>query len=80
LTVSVTGPVDLSWTLRREGEAWSLWSGADATADTSVSIPADIAWRVWTKSLDTSEARNHIATSGDRGAADALVEFVAIMA
>jgi hypothetical protein len=80
LAVSTTGAVSLGWTLRRTGGAWSLWSGADRAAGTSVSLPADVAWRVWTKSMDRDEARAWIQVVGDGGAAESLVTFVAVMA
>lgn len=80
LAVTVSGPVDLGWTLRRDVGGWSLWSGAEASADTRVSLPADVAWRVWTKSMARDEARPRVVCVGDRAVLDTLLGFVAIMA
>lgn len=52
LCVELTGASRSGWTLVREAERWSLWSGPDAEAPTRISMPAEVAWRVWTKSLD----------------------------
>jgi uncharacterized protein (TIGR03083 family) len=80
ITVSTTGVADLGWTLRRETGYWSLWSGADAQADVRLSLPAEVAWQVWTKTIGCGEAREQVACFGDQAAADTLVRFVAIMA
>jgi len=80
ITVSTTGLADLGWTLRRETDYWSLWSGTDAQADVRLSLPAEAAWQVWTKTIGCDEAREQVACSGDQAAAGTLVRFVAIMA
>ena len=78
--VTVTGPVTLHWTLRRAGAAWSLWSGTDAHAEASISLPADLAWRLWTKGVTADEARASMTVRGDATMAAPLTRFVAIMA
>ena len=80
VSVSVTGPVTLDWTLRRESGAWSLWGGADAAAHSTIAMPADVAWRVWTKGLTPEEARVKMVVRGDATMAAPLARFVAIMA
>jgi uncharacterized protein (TIGR03083 family) len=80
VAVEVGGAVEAAWTLRREGEAWALWSGADADATTRVSLEADLAWRLWTKGLDAARAEASVQASGDRRLAAPLLRFVAIMA
>jgi len=78
--VAVTGPVTLQWTLRRLGSAWSLWSGTDLDARAVISMPADIAWRIWTKGMTRDEAHAKIEVRGDETMARAMMSFVAIMA
>jgi uncharacterized protein (TIGR03083 family) len=80
VAVSVTGPVDLDWTVRRIGGAWSLWSGTDPTAETRVSLSADTAWRVWTKGMSPAAARASMRISGEATLAEPVAHFVAIMA
>ena len=80
VSIESTGAATSSWTLHRKSGEWSLWRGRDPRATCSVSIPADVAWRVWTKSMDRGEARRQIRVVGDASAADAVVSFVAIMA
>jgi hypothetical protein len=80
VSVAVTGAVTLHWTLRRIDGRWSLWSGPDANAETFVSIPADVAWRAWTKGLRPDEARARMEIRGNEAMAWRLASFVAIMA
>jgi uncharacterized protein (TIGR03083 family) len=80
VAVTVTGPLTLHWTLRRIGGAWSLWSGTDPDAEAAISLPADVAWRVWTKGMKRDEARAKMTVRGDETMAAPLTSFVAIMA
>ena len=63
----------------RESDAWSLWKDLDGESETTVSIPADVAWRVWTKSMSPEEASEKVAVRGKQMARDLIVSFVAIM-
>jgi uncharacterized protein (TIGR03083 family) len=80
VSLSVTGPVTLHWTLRRAAGAWSLWRGIEPNARASISMPADIAWRVWTKGIGPDEARTKMDVRGDETMAAPIASFVAIMA
>jgi uncharacterized protein (TIGR03083 family) len=51
ISISTTGPASVAWSLRRAAGAWSLWSGADPAAETSIALDADLAWRLWTKGV-----------------------------
>jgi uncharacterized protein (TIGR03083 family) len=80
LVISTTGPVTLAWTLRRSAGTWTLWRGTAPDAAASISLPCDVAWRLWTRSMDRDEARAHLQLVGDARAIEPLVAFVAIMA
>jgi hypothetical protein len=80
VSVQTTGILTRSWTLYRNSGTWSLRRGKAAETMTSIAIPADVAWRVWTKSMDREEARRQIRVIGDKSVADAIVSFVAIIA
>jgi uncharacterized protein (TIGR03083 family) len=77
ICVGRTGP---GWTLRRTGDDWSLWTGVDRNATTSIVISADLMWRLWTKGVAPTEARSRAEIRGDAAHADPLFGFVAIMA
>jgi hypothetical protein len=80
VSVRVTGPVTLAWTLRRGGGGWTLWRGTEADPTTAIALPADVAWRVWTKGLAPDAARALMDVRGDQAMASPLAHFVAIMA
>jgi hypothetical protein len=80
VSISTTGAATCSWTLVRLQDRWSLASGASPQASAQISLPADTAWRVWTKSLAPEKAREHAEIEGDSAALELLLGFVAIMA
>ncbi|WP_044246750.1 maleylpyruvate isomerase N-terminal domain-containing protein [Chondromyces apiculatus] len=80
VSIVVTGAVDLSWTLRREVEGWSLWPSTDAGAAAVASIDADKVWRIWTKGMTPLEADQCLSVVGERALAEPALKFVAIMA
>ncbi|GJD19721.1 hypothetical protein RIVM261_046770 [Rivularia sp. IAM M-261] len=80
ISISTTEQVTLGWTLKRERGTWSLWSGINPAAQTSIIVPAHIIWRIWTKSLLSDEAKQHVQVVGDADAVAPLIQFVAIMA
>lgn len=80
VAISITGAVDLHWTLRRAGGAWALWSGGDAAAESRICIPADITWRLWTRGSSADNARPSIKVAGDERAVEPLLRYVAVMA
>jgi len=80
VAISTTGAAAVGWTLRHDGESWSLWSGADPAATTAIRIPADVAWRVWTRGESPDRARGHVEVTGDGKSVAPLLRFVAIMA
>lgn len=80
ISIRTTGPATCSWTLARQRDQWSLWSGPSSEASARISLPADTAWRVWTRSLTPAEARSHATAEGDAAALEPLLDFVAIMA
>ena len=80
IVIRTTGPVECQWTLLRNYDGWTLWEGGTDGASTEITVPADVAWRVWTKSMDCEAARELIQVAGDRSAVDPLLQFVSIMA
>lgn len=80
ICVQTTGAACCSWTLRRQGELWTLWRGLDSKATCHISLPADVAWRVWTRGMDRAAARQQLQARGDPAPVDALLSVVAIMA
>ena len=80
ISIRMTGAAECSWTLLRRSDRWSLLSGPSPDASSVISLPSDIAWRVWTKSLSPAEAEKHAIVEGDPEALAPILSFVAIMA
>jgi hypothetical protein len=78
VALRTTEEIALTWTLRRESAHWALWSGRDLDAET-VTLPASVAWKVWTKSIEPETARPSVDFHGDPSVVDAVLSFVAIM-
>lgn len=80
VSIRTTGAATCEWTLMRRSDHWVLTSGLTSEATARISLPADTAWRVWTKGLTPSEAGEHAIVEGDTATLDPLLSFVAIMA
>ena len=72
---------DVSWTLRRDSEAWQLGvSDPDTEADATVEVPANTAWRMFTKAISGSDARAAASVLGDELLVEPIFTTLAIMA
>jgi hypothetical protein len=49
-------------------------------ATTTIRMPADLGWRLWTKGVTAAHARAGISVDGERRALEPLLAFVAIIA
>ena len=58
-------PLRTSWTLRREAEGWVL-NKEEKVCQSSVNIPTDIAWRIFTRGISQEEAEEHVVIHGDQ--------------
>jgi uncharacterized protein (TIGR03083 family) len=85
LVVDVTGECGGRWWLERHDERWRLVAaGAPGPLRAirpagAIAIPQDIAWRVFTKGIDRSEAARRVETTGDRELAMRVLETIAIV-
>ena len=74
-----------SWTLVRSQDGWRLCprtgeGGVDTDADTTIEIPGDTAWRLFTKGLTGEAARTRAQVTGDPLWALPFFSALAIMA
>jgi uncharacterized protein (TIGR03083 family) len=80
LTLTVTGAAGGRWSAVREPGRWTLWDGAPPRPAAEVIVAEDPAWRLFTRGLDSAEARARVAIRGDRALGLRLVEMAAIIA
>jgi uncharacterized protein (TIGR03083 family) len=79
LLVEISGECGGQWFLERGTETWNLVprSGGDFTA--RVTVPQELAWRLFTKGIDRSSARARIEIDGDRDLAEKILDLTAIV-
>lgn len=70
ISVRVDGPAADDWQLYRALEGWLLTGGLTITPDTVVTIPGDVAWRLFTKGIARAQRERRVAISGDSSLAD----------
>jgi uncharacterized protein (TIGR03083 family) len=66
LRLDVAGECGGTWFLHREGRAWRLEDRAPGPPTSRVTIPQEIAWRVFTKGIDREAAAGQALVDGDR--------------
>lgn len=78
VTVHVSGDCGGDWHLYRD-EAWTLSREPAGTVVATVTIPQDIAWRLFTKGISREEARERVHVSGDAALGSHVLSMVAIV-
>jgi uncharacterized protein (TIGR03083 family) len=79
LEMTVSGDCGGSWFLHR-GEGWRLIAEPEGSKLAEISIPQEIAWRIFTRGISRQEALPRIEVSGHRDFALHLLNVVAIVA
>lgn len=76
----VTGAFTQTWRLKKGGETWSLLPFSKVVPKAEVIIPAEVAWRIFTKGIAPSEAADLLHVKGDSGLAHHFLTALAVMA
>jgi uncharacterized protein (TIGR03083 family) len=79
VVVEVSGECGGEWFLARAQRRWELARESSASAASRVTIPQEIAWRVFTKGIDREAARSQIQIEGDRALGERVLELTAIV-
>lgn len=80
LLVEIAGECGGQWFLSRQPNAWELLKESTAEPAARVTIPQEIAWRVFTKGIDRDSARAQIKIQGDPHLGNRVLELTAIVA
>lgn len=78
--VEITGHAGGAWLLERNGGRWTLVTRAAVEPAAQVSIPQEIAWRVFTKGIDVTAALTESRIEGDRALGEHVFKLTAIVA
>ena len=76
---NISGECGGSWFMFREGEAWRLVPAAMGEKITEVTIPQEIAWRVFTKGISRDAAHSQVHVSGNSELGLHILGMVAIV-
>ncbi|MCG8331986.1 MAG: maleylpyruvate isomerase N-terminal domain-containing protein [Chitinophagales bacterium] len=79
LKVEVSGDSPMIWYLVCENRQWKFAEQAD-DCTTSLSIPASIAWKLFSKSIRPEEVEDLVIIEGDERLARGALEMVSVMA
>lgn len=78
--VSVDGECGGTWLLTRQGEGWTLSTRPNPEVLlSSVRIPQEVAWRVFTKDISLPEALRHTTIEGNRDIGRVALTMVSIV-
>lgn len=78
IRIHVSGDCGGDWHLY-SGVAWQLASEPVGTIVATVTIPQDIAWRIFTKGIAHENARKHVRVTGDTALGNHVLNMLAIV-
>jgi uncharacterized protein (TIGR03083 family) len=79
LLIEISGECGGQWFLERGPEAWNLVEGSGSDVTTRVTVPQELAWRLFTKGIDRSSACAQLEINGDRNLGERILELTAIV-
>jgi hypothetical protein len=65
VVVDVSGEGGGCWTLRRDPDRWTIWSGGSDAPAATARLPADTAWRLLFNAIPQSRAADAVSATGD---------------
>jgi hypothetical protein len=79
LVLEISGECGGRWFLLREAEGWRLVKSSNAEWKARVTIPQELAWRVFTKGIDRESDVAQFQIEGDRDLGEKLLQLTAIV-
>jgi uncharacterized protein (TIGR03083 family) len=80
LHLAITGEAGGAWTAARVDGRWALFEGTPPAPAAAVRLDQDTAWRLFTRGIPATVARDRVTLSGDRELAEAVFTMVSIIA
>lgn len=77
--LDVSGPAAGQWTLKREGERWTLYGGAPDRPSATVRMSDATAWRLFCNALKEEEWRKTVTVEGRKELAQPLAQARAVI-
>lgn len=80
VTLKIINQIQAEWHLIKNEDKWELEKNTHKEASARVKIPADIAWKLFSKSLTPTEALPHIEMTGNEYLGKHALQMVSVMA
>ncbi len=80
ITLEIDGEGGGQWSFRFEERDWKIYKGYESNASAVVSMPEDIAWRLFSKIIPPEKAKDYVITKGDPMPGKKILNFLGIMA
>jgi len=80
LLLEISGECGGQWFLSRTSTRWDLVKRHDGPVASRVTIPQELAWRIFTKGIDPDSARERIQIAGNRELGEKILHLTAIVA
>ena len=80
IKIIITGDAGGNWYLAKTQHGWALQENETVAPAAVVSIDAEIAWKLFSKSIRASDVSDNIITTGDERLALPALEMVSVMA
>jgi uncharacterized protein (TIGR03083 family) len=77
--LEISGACGGRWFLSRESARWDLVTPAPVHIASRVTIPEELAWRLFTKGMDAEAARGSIEMQGNRDLAEKALHLISIV-
>jgi uncharacterized protein (TIGR03083 family) len=79
LLFEISGDCGGRWFLHKESTRWNFVSRPPGDLASQVTIPQELAWRVFTKGIDRDSARTQMKMEGNRDLAEKVLHLTAIV-
>jgi uncharacterized protein (TIGR03083 family) len=79
LLVEISGECGGQWFLEKGIATWNLVPGSGSDFTARVTVPQELAWRLFTKGIDRSSARAQLEIDGDRDLGEKILNLTAIV-
>ena len=80
MALTISGRSGSRWSLLRENGRWNLYLDVAQKPDAELTIDQEMAWRLFTKGLDTQKAQANVIVVGDRRLGLKALDMVSIIA
>ncbi|MCE7060118.1 maleylpyruvate isomerase N-terminal domain-containing protein [Dyadobacter sp. CY343] len=80
ISITIRIEREFKWFLTKNENSWEITTSHSGIQDAGVLIPAEIAWKLFTKAISPTEARENIDLTGDEKLAEVTLQLIAVMA